>query len=192
MLYSIFGKLISKKENFIVLETSGLGLKVFIPASAFGRLPATGENLKLFTYLYFRQDGFELYGFPGEKDLFLFEKLNSITGIGPKSAMGILSIAPIEQLTAAINEGKVDLLTRASGIGKKTADRIILELKGKLDTESKREIIGLMESDVELEETLISLGYNRSQAKNAISGIDPKYASFKDRIKEALKSLRRQ
>lgn len=191
MLYSLFGKLVSKKENFIVIETFGIGFKIFISANVLKNLPPAGESLKVFVYLYLRQDGFELYGFLNEKELFLFEKLNSISGIGPKSAMGILSIAPLEQLTAAINEGKTELLTRASGIGKKTAERTILELKGKLSSESQAQIISLMESDVELEETLTSLGYSRSQAKNAISKIDPKYTSFKDRIKEALKNLRR-
>lgn len=191
MLYSISGKLASKKENFIVLESFGIGFKIFIPGNIFKNLPAVGENLKVFVYLYLRQDGFELYGFLNEKELFLFEKLNSISGIGPKSAIGILGVAPLEQLTAAINEGKVDLLTRASGIGKKTAERIILELKGRLGVEDQAQIISLMESDVELEETLVSLGYSRSQAKNAISKIEPKYTTFKDRLKEALKKTKR-
>jgi Holliday junction DNA helicase RuvA len=192
MLYGISGKLVVKKENFIVIEAGNIGFKLFMAGNALRKLPSIGENLKVFAFLYLRQDGFELYGFLNEKELFLFEKLNSISGIGPKSAIGILSVAPYEQLIAAINEGKADLLTRASGIGKKTAERIVLELKGKLGAEGQAEIISLMESDIELEEALVGLGYSRQEAKNAISKIDPKFKSLKDRLREALKYAKRK
>jgi len=192
MIYSIRGKLIAKKENFIVIESESIGFKLFMAGNALRKLPPVGENLKAFVFLYLRQDGFELYGFLNEKELFLFEKLNSISGIGPKSAIGILSVAPYEQLIAAINEGKVNLLTRASGIGKKTAERIVLELKGKLGAGGRAEILSLMESDAELEETLISLGYSRQDAKNAVSKIDSKITAFNDRLREALKYVKRK
>jgi len=190
MIYSISGRLAFKKENFLVLEAGGVAFKVFAPASVLAALPGSGATVKIFTYLYFREDSIELYGFLSEKELELFERLNSISGIGPKSALGILGIAKIEQLVAAINEGKIELLTRASGIGKKTAERIILELKGKLSLTTAPQILSLMESDVELEETLISLGWSRAQAKGAIGKIDSKITNFKDRLKEALKKAK--
>src|SRR3989338_1292817 len=162
MIYSIAGKLVFKKDNLLVLEVGGLSFKIFSQASVLAALPESGATVKIFTYLYFREDSIELYGFLSEKELELFQALNSISGIGPKSALGILGVTKIEQLVAAINEGKTELLTRASGIGKKTAERIILELKGKLSLIAAPQVISLMESDVELEETLISLGYSRA------------------------------
>ena len=131
-----------------------------------------------------------IYGFSSEQELNLFGKLNSVTGIGPKTALGVLTIAKIDQIAAAINQGKADLLTKASGIGRKTAERIILELRGKLKSESSEQIVGRMESDLDIEEALIGLGYSRQQARNAISKVDAKTASFEDRLKEALKKAR--
>lgn len=190
MIYSIFGKLIAKKEYFIVVDVGGIGYKLFISLGTAQNLPSLGSEIKVFCYPYLRQDGLELYGFLTEKELSLFEKLNSVSGVGPKSALGILGVAKTNQLIAAINEGKIDLLTRVSGIGKKTAERIILELKGKLKIEDSAKILTLMESDIELEETLISLGYTKQEAKSAISKIDPKISGFKERLKEALKTTR--
>lgn len=191
MIYSLSGKLVGKKENFVVLESGGIGFKVFLSQRAAQSLAQTGSNIKIFCSLFAREnEPFELFGFLTEQELYLFEKLNTVSGIGPKTAMAILGVAPIEQLVAAINIGKTDLLTKASGIGKKTAERVVLDLKGKLDSgtvQQSSQTLQLMESDVELEETLLSLGYSRQQAKSAISKIDPKTSGFKDRLKEALK-----
>ena len=190
MIYSITGILAFKKENFIVVDTGGISFKIFPSAHLLNNLPGAGEKIKVFCFLYFREEILELYGFSNEKELELFERLNTISGIGPKSALGILGITKTEQLVAAINEGKTELLTRASGIGRKTAERIVLELKGKLSLTAAPQTLSLMESDLELEETLISLGFNRNQAKAAIGKIDPKTTNFKDRLKEALRKAK--
>lgn len=194
MIYSLTGKLVGRKENFIILEAGGIGFKVFLSPRAAQSLPQNSLNIKIFCSLYNREnEPFELFGFLTEQELYLFEKLNTVSGIGPKTAMAILSVAPIDQLIAAINAGKTDLLTKASGIGKKTAERVVVDLKDKLDSGSKEaaaQSLNLMESDVELEETLMSLGYNRQQAKAAISKIDPAIAGFKERLKEALKKTK--
>lgn len=194
VIYSIYGKLIGRKDNFIILEAGGIGFKVFMPLRAAQSLPQAGSNIKVFCSLYNREnEPFELFGFLNEQELYLFEKLNTVSGIGPKTAMAILGIAQLDQLIAAINAGKTDLLTKASGIGKKTAERVVVDLKGKLDSGSKEataQTLNLMESDVELEETLMSLGYNRQQAKTAIAKIDPVIAGFKERLKEALKKTK--
>ncbi len=187
MIYSISGKLLLKRESFAVLETGGVSFKVFTSAGVLAALPEIGREVKLFTYLHVRENLLELYGFEDLKALDLFERLNNINGIGPKSALGILGVAKIDQLVAAINEGRTELLTRASGVGKKTAERVILELKGKLTLLSAPQTLSLMESDLDLEETLVSLGYSKAQAKAAISKIDSKITNFKDRLKEALK-----
>lgn len=194
MLYSLSGKLIGRKENYIILETGGIGFKVFLSPRAAQSLPQAGSNVKVFCSLYNRESApFELFGFLSERELYLFEKLNTVSGIGPKTALAILGVSPIDQLVAAINAGKIELLTKASGIGKKTAERVVLDLRDKLDSgtrEATEQTLQLMESDSELEDTLISLGYTRQQAKATTARIDPKTTGFKERLKEALKKAR--
>ncbi len=188
MIHRVQGTLLIKRENFMVVETSGgISLRVFASPHTLSALPAIGTAVTLHTYLNVREDALELYGFLNESELDLFEKLISVSGIGPKSAMGILGVSKADQLVAAINEGRTELITRASGIGRKTAERVILELKGKLAAVGTQETLNLMESDVELEETLTSLGYSRVQAKSAIAKLDPRVTGFKERLKEALK-----
>lgn len=194
MLYSLSGKIVGRKDNFGIIEAAGIGFKVFFAAKTAQSLPQNGSDIKIFCSLYARENApFELFGFLSEQELYLFEKLNTVSGIGPKTALSVMGVAPIDQLIAAINAGKTDLLTKASGIGKKTAERVVLDLKGKLDGGSKEasaQSLNLMESDVELEETLISLGYTRQQAKATLGKIDPQVKGFKDRLKEALKKAK--
>lgn len=191
MLYSLTGKLVGRKGSFVILETAGIGFKVFMSPRAAQSLPQAGSEIKIYCSLYSRENmPFELFGFLNEQELYLFEKLNTVSGIGPKTALSVMSVAPIDQLIAAINSGKTELLTKASGIGKKTAERVVVDLKGKLDgagQEATAQSLNLMESDVELEETLVSLGYSKQQAKSIIAKIDPQTTGFKERLKEALK-----
>lgn len=190
MLRTLNGVLAVKKEQYIVVETGGVGFKVVLAKNAIALLPETGSSVRLFTYLAVREDSLDLYGFLRESELELFERLNTVSGVGPKSALAILGIAPVDQLTAAINEGRTELLTRVSGIGKKTAERVVLDLKGKLSITSSPQMLELMESDAELEETLLALGFSRTQAKAAILKIDPQIKDFKTRLREALKKTR--
>ena len=194
MIYSLSGKLMGKKDNFVILEAGGIGFKVYLSNRAAQSLAQIGSNIKLYCSLYAREnEPFELFGFVAEEELYLFDRLNTVSGIGPKTALAIIGVSPIDQLITAINEGKTDLLTRAGGVGKKTAERIIIDLRGKLTLQSgakTKETLSLMESDLEIEETLMSLGYNRQQAKNALSKIDSKIEGFKERLKEALKKAK--
>ncbi len=192
MIYHLTGTIVGKRENSIILETGGIGFKVLLSPRAAQSLPPGAQTIKLFCSLHSRENApFELFGFLSEPELHLFEKLNTVSGIGPKTAMAILGVAPIHQLAAAINEGKTELLTKASGIGKKTAERLVIDLKGKLDVVGdSAQVLQGMESDVELEETLMSLGYTRGQAKAAIANVSPATAGFKDRLREALKKTK--
>ena len=192
MIYSLSGKLEAKQSGFIVVETGGVGYKLFVAQNVAQSLPQVGSPVKVFCHLHIKQDGQDLYGFSNERELALFERLLSVSGVGPKSALGILNIARSDQLIVAINEGKIDLLTRASGVGKKTAERVVIELKGKLDMTgiASAQTLNLMESDVELEETLTSLGYTRQQAKSIVSNLDPMTKGFKERLKEALRKAK--
>lgn len=187
MIYSITGILKVKQQGYAVIEAGGVGYKIYCPLAVLGSLPSSGEVVTLLTHHHVREDSEDLYGFLNDQELSLFESLLSISGVGPKSGMGIMSVAGVSELVAAINEGRVDLLTKASGVGRKTAERVVLELKGKLTFADTSATIGKMESDVDLEETLVSLGYSKAQARTAISKIDPSIKVFNERLKAALK-----
>ncbi len=192
MIYSIAGKLAIKSEHFVVVEIAGIGFKIFINKGNAKSLPAPRADIKLFCYLNVKEDGMELYGFPSEDELRFFEMLNSVSGVGPKSALAILAISELKNLSAAIKENRPDLLTRASGIGRKTAERIILELKTKVQAERSESVVRKMESDADLTETLVGLGYRREEAKAALSKVDEKVVKMEDRLKTALKILGRK
>ena len=191
MIYSLSGQLLSKKENFIVVNAGGVGYKVFITNKTGKNLPAIGDSVNLYSYLHVKEDALDLYGFLNEPDLNLFEKLIQVNGVGPKTALGVMSIASSDNLIAAINEGKIDLLTRASGIGKKTGERIILELKGKLAALHSADTVKLMESDLDLEEALVSLGYSKQQAQRSIAQVGNKIKGLEARLMAALKIIKK-
>jgi Holliday junction DNA helicase RuvA len=138
-----------------------------------------------------REDANDLYAFLHDEELSLFESLISISGVGPKSAMSVMGVAPTAEIIAAINEGRTDLLSKASGVGKKTAERVVLELKGKLTFADTTGVISRMEGDVELEETLVSLGYSKQQARAAIQKLDPSLKEFNERLKAILKEYKK-
>jgi holliday junction DNA helicase RuvA len=191
MFYSVRGVVQRKQESWAVIEAGGLGYKVFVPLFVMSRLPEVGQEVTLFTHHHVREDADDLYGFLHDDELSLFQSLISITGIGPKSAMGIMGVAPVSELAAAINEGRLDLLSKASGVGKKTAERVILELKGKLTFADTSGTISKMEKDSELEETLLGLGYNKAQAKAAIAKLDPALVNFQDKLKAVLREYKK-
>ncbi len=194
MIYFVSGRLESKKANYVVVETNGIGYKIFVPMPIIKKLPDLGREIKLLTYFYVREDTMSLYGFLEEKELNFFKALVSISGVGPKTALGILSVAQVDNLVAAISRGESDLLQRSSGIGRKTAARIVVELKDKVFIEggTGEEIVKLMESDEDVYEALLSLGYSAKQAKIAMEKVDPKLEGVDARLKEALQKMKGQ
>ena len=191
VIYSLNGNLIAKKDGFVVVEVAGLGHKVFVAPRILEKMPAVGEAVQLFSYLHVREDILDLYGFLREGELVFFEKLLTISGVGPKSALAVMAVATVEQLAAAINEGKPDLLTRAPGVGKKTAERIVLELRDKLPVFRSEATVRLMEADIDVEEALVGLGYSRSEARGAIEKIGAKTKGLEERLKAALRLLKK-
>ncbi|MEK7147060.1 MAG: Holliday junction branch migration protein RuvA [Patescibacteria group bacterium] len=189
MLYSINGKLARRKDNFVVIETGGIGFKIFTTARVLEALPPAGQAVSLFCHLCVREDRLDLYGFLTEEELKFFELFNSVVGIGPKMALGLLSIDKIENIAAAISENRPDLLTRVSGVGRKTAERVILELKNKIKLSVASGIIERVETDADVEETLVNLGYQRKSARDVLSKIPPEKQKLEERVKEALKIL---
>ncbi len=194
MIYFVSGRLESKKANYVVVETNGIGYKIFVPMPIIKKLPDLGREVKLLTYFYVREDTMSLYGFLEEKELNFFKALVSISGVGPKTALGILSVAQVDNLVAAISRGESDLLQRSSGIGRKTAARIVVELKDKVFVEggTGEEIVKLMESDEDVYEALLSLGYSAKQAKIAMEKVNPKLKGVDARLKEALQKMKGQ
>jgi holliday junction DNA helicase RuvA len=189
MIYSLTGELLTRGENFVVVNVGGLGLKVFTHRRTLQTLPSAQNKVSLFCHLHVREDALDLFGFASPEELHFFELLISISGVGPKSALSVLEISDLRNLAAAIQEGRPDLLTQASGIGRKTAERIILELKNKVKTPEGEATVGRMETDADLLETLTSLGYRREQARAALDHVDRAVVGIEDRLKAALKLL---
>jgi Holliday junction DNA helicase RuvA len=188
MIHSLAGTFDTKGDNFAVVNVGGVGYKVF-GTKRFLESAEAGSPAKIFTHYYLRENAAELYGFPAKEELTFFELLTSVSGVGPKSALSIMNTAPLKDLTAALNEGRPDLLTQASGIGRKTAERVVVELRGKLASISSHETVARMEKDVDLTDTLTGLGYRRHEAQLAIAKIPKEFQSLEERLKAVLRIL---
>lgn len=199
MISYLRGTLIENTIEYTVLEVGGIGYKVLTPATVALSLNQTGSEIKLFTYLHVREDILQLYGFLQKEDLSSFELLLSVSGIGPKGALAILSFLSSERLYSAILNEDIGLLSKVPGIGKKTAQRMVLELKDKVKKLSTgtevagKEVPSLCEEfEDDAIEALIALGYQRNEAVKAVGkakGLE--YKNSQDLIKGALKELAR-
>lgn len=188
MLAHLKGTILMKTEKFAVIDCNGVGYKVFIGSATLKKLPKNGETASLWTHLHVREDAQDLYGFSEYAELEFFEMLIGISGIGPKSALGVMAIAGIDTLKRAIAAGESSYLTKVSGIGKKTAEKIILELKDKLGGAGISGDSGLQE-DGDVLQALQSLGYSLNETREAMKGIPPEIQGVNNRIKFALKNL---
>jgi len=191
MIYSVEGKIVGRGDFFVVVEIGGLGLKISTDARTLREISKTGDKVRLFCYLYVREDQLELYGFKEEETLRLFEMLNTVAGIGPKTALGILDVDTVSNIMAAIIERRAELLTRTSGIGRKTAERIILELHGKIKLPKAKALTEKMDIDREVEEALTGLGYARVEVRKAVEAVPETEKTLEERLKFALKTLSR-
>jgi holliday junction DNA helicase RuvA len=189
MIYSVAGKLALKEANFAVVETGGLGLKLFASKQTLEALPAVGTGVTFYCHLHVREDALDLFGFTSPDELDFFEMLISVSGVGPKSALAILDTAPLGELSAAIKEGRPDLLTRAAGIGRKTAERVIVELRSKVQSAKSGAVVDKMQTDSDLVEALMSLGYHRDQARAALGKVDETVVGTEARLRGALALL---
>ncbi len=191
MIRSIAGTVREKGRGFAVVEVGGVGFKIQLSIRTQEKLPPVGQPVTLSTYLNVREDALELFGFVDVDELNCFEALVSVSGVGPRSALAILAVAPAEELIAAIAKGNAEVLDRAAGIGRKTAERIILELKDRMKLSAKGGgEMGNLESDTDVYEALRSLGYSPNQAKSAISKIDPEKRDVGARLRDALKKMK--
>jgi len=187
MIYALKGKVEELGTNFIVLTVmGGESYKVFVPARELGGA-LKNKEIRLFTCLFIKESGMDLYGFLSEEERSFFELLNTVSGVGPKAALGVLGLGPIDQIKAAIKGGNPEALTKSFGIGKKTAGRIVVELKDKV---KEGEGGSVPEWDEDIYDALIKLGYRRDAAKEAIKKIGNKTANVNDRLKEALNNIK--
>jgi holliday junction DNA helicase RuvA len=187
MIAKITGKIEYFRDNYIVVDVLGVGYKIYVTEFAMGHIAGKNE-ISLFTHTYVREDILALYGFLVIEELEMFELLISISGIGPKAAIGILSIAEPKTIRTAVISGDSSILTRVSGVGKKTAERVILELRNKI-TELPGEDQGTVKADSEAIEALISLGYTNAQAREALKAVPDSTKEVSERVRSALKSL---
>jgi len=189
MISFLSGRLVEKTERVAIIESrDGIGWEVFCAKSALKKMPQLGSQVKLWTYLQLTKDGaFCLYGFLAREEKGFFEALNDVAGIGPKTALVIMDVASVERLKAAIASGDEALLTRVSGIGSKSAQRIIVELKTKFKKDAMHE--GDIVADLDAEEVLVELGYSRREARAALEKVSGDVRSAEQRIKEALRIM---
>ena len=189
MISTLQGTVSDKGENFFVVETGGLGFKVHVPAPLISRWGIIGRRVQLFTHLHLRENEVSLYGFETKNDLGFFEALLGVSGIGPKVALGALSGGNVDALRSAIAAGDSDYLTQLPGIGKKTAQRIILDLRGKLEKEELLPAPALSPVDTDVITALVSMGYNDTEARAALALLPEEEMSVEERLLLALRRL---
>jgi Holliday junction DNA helicase RuvA len=177
MIASLRGNLLATGSDYAIIDTGGVGYQVFVPRPVLEGLGHAGTTVQVYTYLHVREDALVLYGFASLEQRAFFETLIGVTGIGPRMALGLLSAAPLDQIQIAIASENTALLSQVPGIGKKTAARLVLELKGKLDLSKLPTTVAAAAApaasalNAELQEVLTSLGYSALEAQSAVSSI---------------------
>lgn len=185
MLSRIEGTVSVKRAGFVILSAGGVGYKISATREALASLK-TGEDAALWTHLVVREDALDLYGFRSEEELYFFEMLLTVSGVGPKSALAILDLAPVETLRSAIAQGNAQYLTKVSGVGRKTAEKIVLELREKVGVGVAG---GALQGDEDALEAMRSLGYSLHEARDALRKVPHEVTEGSDRLRAALKIL---
>lgn len=188
MVSYLHGQILNKNNNFVIVKVGDIGYKVFVNTSMYADFKI-GQTVEIYTHQHVREDALDLYGFKNLEELEMFELLLSISGIGPKTALGVLAVGNVSEIKESIAQGDSSLLTKVSGIGKKTAERVVLELRekvGYLDIKKGGNSLAGDEIDA-----LMALGYSMQQAREALKSVSPDIKESGKRIKEALKGLGR-
>ena len=196
MISYIIGKLTEKEEGRIVIESNGIGFEVFVSNTSLYTLPELGSNIQINTYMHVKEDGMTLFGFYSKDEKNMFMQLLNVNGVGPKSALAVLSGIKLSELASAILKEDIRTLSKVKGLGTKTAERIILELKGKVNSfgmaDAPAELINYNESAVnEATEILISLGINKGEAYKLARNFATENSTAEDIITNALKGMNR-
>ena len=194
MFYYIKGNVTIKENNFLVLDVNGVGYKIYTSYTTLEKAGLNSEFL-CYTYTHIREDVFDIYGFYSLEELSTFELLITVSGVGPKAALSILSFMPTDVFAISVIKNDIKAITQAPGIGKKIAERIVLELKDKLAKTKSFDEAQLKTSDIsndsvkEAIDALMVLGYSQLEAKGAVANVKDSYTDVEDIIKHALKLL---
>ncbi len=189
MIASLTGKIAHIDSRFVILDVHDVGYKVYVTADALHGLKQ-GSEAHFWTYMVVREDALDIYGFPNKKEKDFFELLISVSSIGPKTGLNILSLVSADTLAGAIRTGSTAHLVKVSGIGRKTAEKIVLELKDKLGAVlASDEVSAGMSSDMDAIEALKALGYDADEARESLKKIDKKIEDTGAKVKAALKVL---
>lgn len=191
MIVTLEGKIAEKTTDTVVLECNGVGYGLFVTFEDFGALES-GSNAKLYVYEHIRENAHDLFGFRSPETKALFELLLSVNGVGPKMALSILSIANLSQVKQAIAAGDTKFISQAVGVGKRVAERVVVDLKDKVGLVAGEDATGFLATPAgdpndEALQGLVALGYSVQDAAQALKDVD-KNLSTEERIREALKS----
>jgi len=197
MISFIRGELAAVESDMALIDVAGVGYGVFMPNQLLERLPSIGQEVKLFTYLNVREDAMQLYGFFRKDELEIFKLILGVSGIGPKGGLNILSLLSVDELRFAVLSGDVKAISKAQGVGKKTAEKLIIELKDKLKIE---DMIPITHEDVidtstqrgvqgEAIQALVALGYGNTESLQAVRQIEIGNKSVEEVLKEALRKM---
>lgn len=188
MIGMLTGKLALKDGQHIILDVNGVGYKV-LASSQIHTNSHIGDVVTLFIHTHVREDALDLFGFPTQQDLKIFEYLISVNGVGPKTAMGIFGIGSREEILGAIRKADVDFFTGVPRLGKKNAQKIIIELKNKLGSGEDLDLSEETDEMSEVVSALVSMGFSEREARMAAKGIGEQGSTLSEKVKIALKQL---
>jgi len=198
MIAHLSGKLLSKQPNQVIVDVNGVGYEVHVPLSTFYEVGEIGSPVQLRIYTHVREDTIALFGFKSAKEKLMFEQVTSISGIGPKLGITILSGMPVDELVAAIRQSNLARLTSIPGIGKKTAERLVVELRDKLaktvPTGEQTAAQSVPQPQEDVISALVNLGYAKSSAEKAVQTVvstSKPEPSFEELLRTALRQLSR-
>jgi len=190
MIATLKGTLEYRGDNSVIVNVGGIGFRVYAPSSTLNQLGTIGDEASLYTPFHLREDNASLYGFISEEELALFRDLISISGIGRMVALAALSALNPEQLVMAISSGNSEFISQVPGIGKKMANRIVIELKGKVEKQWKESVLPLTAENADVVSALTSLGYSVREASQAASRIPASSElSLEEKVKQTLQQL---
>jgi len=185
MIGHIDGTVSVVRSTFAIVSAGGVGYKIALTKEVLAELRPE-KTASFWTHLAVREDALDLYGFRNEEELRIFELLLTVSGIGPKSAMAVMDVASVETLRSAISQANASYLTEVSGIGRKTAEKIVLELKDKIGA-SSAESGHALKGDQEAQEAMRALGYSQNETREALRKVPRSVVNSNDRLREALK-----
>lgn len=193
MISHLRGTTLHTSDKSVVLDVAGVGYVVYTTTDTLSRINSLGEqSINLWTHMSVRENAIELFGFFDLEELEFFQMLIDISGIGPRGALGIIGMGSVDTLKNAIASGDTGYLTKVSGIGRKTAEKIVLELKDKLSLRGHSAESGTLRTESDVAQALMSLGYQQHEIRDALKDLPDTATDTNSRIKEALKILGRK